>query len=87
MVEPISGLLFWEKTKEGKQATRAPVWIKFLLDLRYIKTLTVISLILHSDAPFVRRKVRRLAWDSNRFLEKLDARSGQRTGHIEQHGS
>jgi len=43
MVEPISGLLFWEKAKEGKQATRAPVWIKFLLNLRYIKTPAVIS--------------------------------------------
>ena len=73
MVEPISGLLFWEKAKEGKQANRAPVWIKFLLDLRYIKTLAVISLILHSDAPFVRRKVRRLARGSNLLERKFDA--------------
>ena len=74
MVEPISGLLFWEKAKEGEQATRAPVWIKFLLDLRYIKTLTVISLILHSDAPFVRWKVRRLAWGLNQLRQKLESR-------------
>jgi len=25
------------------------------------------------------------AWDSNKFLEKLDAMCGQRTGHIERH--
>ena len=43
MGEPRSELLFWEKTKDGRQATKAPAWIAFLLDLRCIKTPAVIS--------------------------------------------
>jgi hypothetical protein len=37
MGEPISGLLGWEKAKEGKQAINAPDCVKFLLDIRLIK--------------------------------------------------
>jgi hypothetical protein len=36
MVEPISGLMIWEKPREGRQAIKAPAWIKFLLELRLI---------------------------------------------------
>jgi len=37
MVEPTTGLLIWEKPREGRQVTRAPAWIKFLLEFRFIK--------------------------------------------------
>jgi hypothetical protein len=37
MVKPILGLLVWEKPREGRQAAKAPAWIKFLLELRFIK--------------------------------------------------